>query len=174
MKFLKISFALILLFTTLALQAQKVAHFDRNSVVQQMPEVKKAQTDLETYAKQLDAQVSTMLEEYQNELSSYNQLIDQYQSQGEKVPASIKSDREEKLGNLEQRIQKFRQKAQQDVQQKELELLEPIVKRINDAAESVAKEKGYNYVFDTSQGSIIYANESGDITALVKQKLNLN
>jgi len=39
----------------------------------------------------------------------------------------------------------------------------------------VAKENGYTYIFDTSPGIgvVLYADESTDVTALVKAKLGM-
>jgi Skp family chaperone for outer membrane proteins len=41
------------------------------------------------------------------------------------------------------------------------------------AIEDVAIEGDFTYIFDKSQGSILYAQESENILALVKKKLNL-
>ena len=42
------------------------------------------------------------------------------------------------------------------------------------SVEEVAKENGYKYVIDSSQGMLLYADASDDIMALVKKKMGLN
>ena len=59
------------------------------------------------------------------------------------------------------------------LQEKEKELLQPIIDRAKQAIAEVAKENGYTYIFDTSAGTLLYQQDSDDILALVKKKLGL-
>ena len=74
---------------------------------------------------------------------------------------------------MDQRIQTYQQSAQQRLQDKEKELLQPIIDRAKQAISDVAKENGYTYVFDTSAGALLYQQDSDDILPLVKKKLGL-
>ena len=59
------------------------------------------------------------------------------------------------------------------MQEKEQELLEPILSKARKAIDEVALEGEFTYIFDKSQGSLLYANESENILNLVKKKLKL-
>lgn len=131
-----------------------------------MPEVQQAQKNLQTYSKELESQVQSLLKEYRSKLQSFEQ-------NSGNMSETQRNDKQRELKNLEERIQKFRQDAQKQVSQKRSELLEPIMQNVNDAIQQVAKEKGYTYVFDASQGSILYAEESRNITPMVRQRLDL-
>ena len=85
----------------------------------------------------------------------------------------VKQDKIAEIQGLEQRIQAFQQNAQNALQQKEQELLEPILSKARAAIEDVAKEGNFTYIFDSSMGSILYADESENVMALVKKKLGL-
>jgi outer membrane protein len=52
-------------------------------------------------------------------------------------------------------------------------LYSPIIKKAEDAINAIAKEKGYSYIFDTSVGAVLFAQESDDVMSLVKAKLSL-
>ena len=52
-------------------------------------------------------------------------------------------------------------------------MLEPILSRARKAIEDVAKEGDFTYIFDKSQGTILYVKESENVLTLVKRKLNL-
>ena len=58
---------------------------------------------------------------------------------------------------------------------KQAELFEPILTKIQNAIDEVAKEKGYSYIFDLVglQGGMVYKDDSHDLTKMVKTKLNL-
>ena len=49
----------------------------------------------------------------------------------------------------------------------------PILKRAETAIKELAKEKGYSYIFDTSGGTVLYAQDSDNTMAAVKAKLGL-
>ena len=78
----------------------------------------------------------------------------------------IRSTKEQELLDLRQRIETYQQNAQQKLQEKEKELLQPIIDRAKQAIADVAKENGYTYIFDTSAGTLLYQQESDDIFSL--------
>ena len=62
------------------------------------------------------------------------------------------------------------------IMEKRNTLLQPIFDKVNGAIKDVAKENGYNYIFDRNAqngSTILYADETQDVTALVKSKLGL-
>ena len=85
----------------------------------------------------------------------------------------VKQDKIAEITGLEQRIQSFQQNAQQALQSKEQELLEPILQKARNAINEVAKEGKYTYIFDKSMGTLLYAEDSENIISKVKKKLDL-
>ena len=45
--------------------------------------------------------------------------------------------------------------------------------KVNQAIKDIAAEDGYTYIFDTSLGIILYADESTDLTEKVKSRLGI-
>ena len=75
---------------------------------------------------------------------------------------------------MQGRMQEFQMTAQQDYQQKEAELFQPIMDEAQNAIEKVAKANGFTYVFDLSAGGLVYfSEESVDILPLVKKELGI-
>ncbi len=75
---------------------------------------------------------------------------------------------------MQVRLQNFAQTAQQDLQQQQMVLIQPVMEKARKAIEEVAKEKGLIYVFDMSQDNPIYASEESlDLLPLVREKLGL-
>ena len=131
-----------------------------------MPERKSAENELQNFAKTLESQLELMSAEYQ-------ESVQQYQTNEASYSDLVKQDKIAEISGLEQRIQSFQQNAQQSLQKKEQELLEPILEKARKAIDDVAKEGGYTYIFDKSQGTILYVKESENVLTLVKRKLNL-
>jgi outer membrane protein len=82
-------------------------------------------------------------------------------------------DKVKALKDLENRIKAYEQQAETYLQEKQEELLKPILDKAKKAIEEVAKENGYNYVFDSGYGLLLYSDESDDILSLVKKKLGI-
>ena len=85
----------------------------------------------------------------------------------------IKEAKAKEINDLETRIQDFQESAQTSLQKKKEEIYTPMIKKAEDAIKGIAKEKGYSYIFDTSVGVVLFAQESDDIMPLVKTKLGL-
>lgn len=145
----------------------KMGHIDSNSLLMLMPERVTATKAIEEHAKQLQEQLQTMSMEFEQKYADYTE------KQAE-MSALIKKNKEQELADLQKRIQDFQTTAQQDLQNKELELMQPIIDKAKKAIEDVAKEKGYEYVFDTSVGALVYwPQDTDDLLPLVKKKLGI-
>ena len=144
----------------------KLGYIDSQELLLLLPERKTAEAEVQTFAKSLESQLQAMTSEYQ-------QSVQDYQANEASYVDLVKQDKISEITGLEQRIQSFQQNAQQALQTKEQELLEPILAKARKAIEDVAKEEGYTYIFDRSIGTVLFAKESENILSKVKKKLNL-
>jgi len=145
----------------------KFGYIDSQKLLSEMPETATARKAVDDYTKQLEDQLKTMQTELQTK-------YDDYVAKQATYSDLIKKTKEDELNGLQQRIQTFQQTAQQDIQKKQEELLQPVINKAKEAIKTVAKNKGYTYVFDTSTGSLAYWPEnSNDILPLVKKELKI-
>ena len=144
----------------------KLGYIDSQELLLLLPERKTAEAEVQTFAKSLESQLQAMTSEYQ-------QSVQDYQANEASYDDLVKQDKISEITGLEQRIQSFQQNAQQALQTKEQELLEPILAKARKAIEDVATEGNYTYIFDKSIGSILYAKDSENVIDLVKKKLGL-
>lgn len=157
---------LLILATATTVSAQKTAHINLNDLLLLLPERKKAEADIQDYAKQLDGQLKTMSNEYDSKIADY-------QAKESLMTEPVKADKQKEIGDLEERIKAFQQTAQESLQKKQNDLLEPMIATAKKAIEEVAKENGYKNCIDSSSGVLLYSDPADDIMALVKKKLNL-
>ena len=131
-----------------------------------MTEFKEAQTQIEALAKDLQAQAETIQVEMNNKLQ-------EYQKGAETMTDAVRQLKEKELNDLNTRLQEFNQVAQQELQKKEQELMEPIIKKANEAISEVAKAGGYTVIMES--GSMVYFDEANvkDISPEVKAKLGI-
>ena len=154
--------------TSLTAQAQKYAHVNSGNLLEMLPEVKNADAQLiklqEKLVTERDQRVAAFQEKYQKEMQAFNS--------GDLSPKE-QQEQEAALRKEQEEISKFEQGLQNQVVQKRQELLGPILEKVDEAIQAVAKEKGYTMVFDTAQGGLLFAADTEDISALVKAKLGL-
>ena len=144
----------------------KFGYINSAELLEQMPEVKKAEADLLKVAKTLEDKQKSLMEEYQKKLN-------EFQAEEKTMMASIKEMKYNEIMDLQSRIEKFQQKAQQDLMVEKEKLYKPIIEKAEVAIKAVAKENGYRYIFDKNMGTILYADEADNIMPLVKKKLNI-
>lgn len=151
-----------------AFAQQKIGHINADELLQLMPETKTAQAQLETYGKQLEKELAEMEDELDAKYKAFvdNQAV---------LTALAKQTKQQELQQLQQRIQEYGQNAQRDLQNKQVELLTPIIDKATKAVQDVAKENGYSYILDSSQSKavVIFQTDSTDIMKLVKKKLGI-
>jgi outer membrane protein len=159
-----VAFALLTAFNTV--QAQNVAHIDSEQLLMAMPETKAMETELkkvqQTYADEYNAQATAL----QAKLKKYDaEAPTQTDVKNEERRIEVKS--------LQEKIQKYAQTADQEIQKKRFDLLKPIVEKAQKAVSEVATEKGVKYVFDASPGKGLIVFEGEDLLPAVKTKLGI-
>lgn len=146
--------------------AQKFGHLNAQELISIMPERDKAVEQLQDYAKGLENQLMSMQAEYQS-------MIEDYQNNEASYDDLTKQDKIAEIQGLEQRITTFQQSAQTSLQNKEIELLKPIEEKAQNAINTVAEKGKYTYILDSSSGTLLYFNDSEDIFDKVKKELGL-
>ena len=87
--------------------------------------------------------------------------------------AELQADFEEKVRQLQAFTQeKFGPEG--ELMRKNIELSEPIFKKINDALKTLAEEEGYDFVFDAAAPSsgLVFAGENYDLTETLLESLD--
>ncbi len=153
---------------SLAAQAQKFGYVDSQLLISEMPAVKEANAEIETLKSQMQKKGQNMVQALQTKL----QGLQQKEQAGQLSRVQIETE-SANLQAEQQKIAEFEQNSQQQIMQKSEQLLSPIQDKIQAAIDAVAADGGYQYIFDASLGVLLYADESTDITPLVKAKLSM-
>lgn len=150
------------------LSAQNFGYVDTQAIVQEMPEVKEANANIETFRNQLLKKGKDKLEALQ---TKYVEL-EKKQGRGEISPLQLEEEGA-KLETEKQALIRFEQESQQSILSKSEKLLKPLRDRIQNAIDQVASENGYTYIFDYSTGFVLYADSAADVGNKVRSKLGM-
>lgn len=172
-KFLKLAMVAVFALTATTTFGQKFGRVDLAAIVPNMPEYQEAVTNLEAYGKDLQDQLEQIMVEF-------NTLYSNYEKNAVTMTDSVRQLKERELGELQQRYQDFQQIAQQDMQRKEAEVMNPIYTKADEAVKKVAAAGGYVAIFNTagdqpSSAGLAYFDPSllKDITSDVKKELGI-
>ena len=155
----------ILILSSISVNAQsKVAHINTQELVEAMPDMKNAKSELEKLAKTYETDIQAMATELQNK-------IKQYDAESSSKTQEENGKRLQEVQGMEQSIRQYQAQAQQDLQKKEIELLQPITEKAKDAILKVGNSQGFDYVLDSSQGQGVIMANGKDLLADVKAEL---
>ncbi len=147
----------------------KFGHINSDELIQALPEFDSASVKLEKYRKELINALDLMTVELNNKSETYNKESKNYTE-------IVKQTKEQELVDMNKRIQEFQNNAQQQLQQKQSELFQPIMGKVDKAIKEVGKENGFVYIFSVGQGSsLLFFDEtkSTNIMPLAKAKLGV-
>lgn len=152
--------------------AVKVGHTSSTYILSQLPETKKAQTELET----VKAQLEKVLQE---KSKTFEEKVERYQSTGQSMSQSVRETTEAELQKLQTELRELQGKSETTFMEKQQGLFKPLLEKVNKAIQDVGKEQGYVYILNGDTGAVgnpvlLYSgSEETDITDLVLKKLGV-
>ncbi|MNQ28366.1 MULTISPECIES: OmpH family outer membrane protein [Flavobacterium] len=154
--------AILILGASNTMNAQaKVAHVDVSEIMSKMPAMLDAQNQLQKLSATYDAEYKKMIDEYQTK-------IKKYEAEAATVTEAVNGERSKEVQDMQGRITSYRDNAQKELQQKDSDIVKPIMEKVKASIQKVGKAKGYQYVLD---GSTLILADGPNITADVKKDL---
>lgn len=154
--------AVLILTANNSMNAQaKTAHVDVSEIMSKMPAMLDAQNQLQKLSGTYDAEYKKMVEEYQVK-------IKKYEAEAATVTEAVNTERSKEVQDMQKRIVDYRDNAQKELQQKETDIVKPLMEKVRASIQKVGKAKGFQYVLD---GSTLLLADGPNITADVKKDL---
>lgn len=149
--------------------AQKFGTVNLEQVFQAMPESAAMRTQLSDASKKYETEFQKLQEEI-------NKLYTDYQTiqNDPNTPESIKERRIQEIQERAQKVDEFRNTAEQELAKLQQQLSAPIQQKITDAVKAVGQEGGFTMLLPNDPGLILYSGaDVVDVTATVKSKLGI-
>ena len=106
--------------------------------------------------------------------NEYQTKMQDYEANQATMSNLVKQSKEKEIIDIQNRIQQFQAYAEQEFEAKRAELLSPILEKIQNAINTVGKEKGYTYILDLATGAAVYVGtDAVDANKDVKAKLGI-
>ena len=129
--------AMLVLGANQTINAQtKTAHVDVSEIMTKMPAMLDAQKQLDKLSTTYDGEYKKMVEEYQGKLKKY-------EAEAATVTEAVNGDRSKEVQDMQKRIVDYRDNAQKELQQKESDIVKPIMEKVRASIQKVGKAKGF-------------------------------
>jgi outer membrane protein len=164
-KFFTVTLFALCLLAAGEMQAQlKIGYISSQELVSVMPETKKADSALQELR-------SALVQNATDKQNAFYAAVEKYNKDSLTLTTSVKAVKRNELTKMGQELSGEEERIQQQLQQRQQELLGPINKKAYEAVQSVAKENGYGYVLEKE--ALLVAPPGDDILPLVAKKLNI-
>jgi outer membrane protein len=154
-------FLLMTLGTITTLSAQRIAIVDITKVLQEMPDYKAAQVELDNIAAEWRQQIAL---EYDQIKAMYNK----YQAEQVLLTEDGRKKKEDEIMEREKQVrdlQKEKFGAEGALFRKRQDLVQPIQERVYGAIQTYAEDRGFDFIFDKGGSSgLIFSNAEFDKT----------
>ena len=148
-------------------KALKLGHINSQELLEKIPEVDSINKKLQKMDADNNKQLEVMSKEYEQKLQELQAL------DPASTPESVQNLKYQELIDLQNRVKRFQAQAQQDLEKKRVEWVQPILTKVEKAIDDVAVENNYDYIFDTSYGTVLHSPDGDNVLELVKKKLNV-
>lgn len=116
---------------------------------------------------QLEKDFNTKKKQLQSEEASIKKATEEFKKQ-----SLVMSDeaRAKKQGELQDRIMRFQEltaRSQSEIQQKEQELTQPILKKLQGIIDNIAEKGNYTVILEKSRNNVLYSKSNVDLTSEV-------
>ena len=153
-----------------ALLAQKYAIVDTRYILDKMPSYKEAQQQLDVIAADWQKEIDTKQEKL-------DKMYRDYEAEQVMLTEELRKKREDQLYNLEKEVRDLQRKRfgfEGDLFKKRQELIKPIQDKVFNAVQKISVARGYELVFDKSEGiTIIFADPKLDKSEDVLKELGV-
>nr|WP_321354093.1 OmpH family outer membrane protein [uncultured Draconibacterium sp.] len=139
----------------------KIGHVNIQELVQKHPSMDSLQTII-------DRESKDMQQIYEEMIAEHEAAIEKFEAESDTYSDFVKQTKQNDILEQSQKIQNYSQSAQQQLQNRNMELIQPIYKEINQEISNIAGAQNFTYVLDVSAGNVAYISpESEDLTPLV-------
>lgn len=158
--------ALLVLSLAMGAHAQKYGYINSAEILEAMPEVKSANTELEKISKDMQAQIKVKSEKLQEDSKKFST-----RSSTSNLSQSEYNAEVAKLDAAQKEVSELETEMNKTIEAKQQALMKPIYEKLNNAVKAVAQEKGASAVFFSDV--FAYAEDIINFTPAVKAKLGI-
>lgn len=157
---------LVFLVSSCETKVEKTAYINNTEILKGYYKMKEAK-------KEFDARNEKLSKEIDSIASDLRLQIESYQMNRPKMKPFQRENEEERLLELQQKLQREQQAKSRNLEEESDEVINEIVKEVRDKIAKYGERHNYDYIFGSNESAnILYAKKGKDITLDVLEELN--
>ena len=146
--------------------APKLGYVNSQEILAEDPAARQAQ-------EQLNGELEAIRTEVQQMGQELEEMMQQYETQSLTMSPQVQQQRQQAILAQRQEYEGRVAALEQQAGQRQQEIVQPVMDRINQIIETLRLEGGYQMIFDVAAGSILAADATLDLTPEVLRRLRL-
>ena len=158
----------LLLIISFGFSEVKIGWIDSQEIMSKYEPVRQIQIDLEKEGRRLELEVTKLAQKRDS-------LFSEYQRQQSLMSVDRRTQKEEEITSLEMQIQRFQMEKfgpEGELARKQVQMMQPISAKIQEAINIVSVDRGFDYVLDAAAGALVYTLPQNNLTEDVIEELN--
>lgn len=143
-------------------QESKIGIIDLQQVIAQSKAGKAAKAAFESEFKQKQQII-------ESKRAQLERMKNEFIQNGPVMNETTRKQKAEQIEQLDKELQRSRADFRDELQKRDFELLEKILKDLDGILQSIGKSEGYTLILEKTEGGVIYASPTVDITQKVIQ-----
>jgi outer membrane protein len=165
---------LFILLPVIASAQLSVGVMNPDEVLNALPETAQVESEIEGFIEQTQSSFQADYQSWINDLTQFSQQVEEGQLSEEE-----QTRQEERLAERQETLNSRRTRMQQQIQQRQSELFNPLLSRVEQAMGEVSEEMGLDFVINKTSNTgdpiVYFSSQRGvDITERVIEKLTQN
>lgn len=144
--------------------APKIGFIDSRAIIAQAPGAQEAQKAFEQDMARYQAELQKLEQELKTQLDSY-------EKQQVTLSPDARRQRQEELRTKQMAYTQRAEQLEQQAADRQAELVEPIMARINTVISQIRENEGYALIFDVAGGAVVAADPALNLTDEVLRRL---
>lgn len=141
----------------------KIGYVDMQKAIQETAAGKKAK-------KELEDEFNKKKKELEKREADIKKMGEDFEKRSMAMNEDARMKKQGELQNEMRKYQEMAAKSQLEIQKRERDLTEPIVKRLRDIIDGIAKKEEFTMILEKSENSVMWAKKDLDLTErLVKE-----
>jgi len=164
----------IFLIPVVASAQLSVGVMNPDQVLDSLPETAEIQSSMQQYIQEREQRFQDRYQSWVQELTEFTE-----QAEAGELSEQEQAGEEERLSEMEEELNSLQTRIQNQIRQRQNELFSPLLNRVDEAMETVARDLNLNYVINTQSSNgdpiVYYMSDRGvDITEHVIEQLTQN
>jgi len=170
-RFISLAVTALSLLAVVPVVAQEAPPAGTNFVYLNSAEIIQSQPEFAEMTRTFDQEIEDRRLELQEQAATVDSLLRAYQEQESVFSPQMREEKQREIRTQQQALQTRRLEMENELNDRQQELLRPILEEVGSAIEEVRAERNYSMVFDISTEGVVAADPSLDITELVRARV---